>query len=67
MEQPRAKPALRRLTCGRCGAAFDCILGGGGWCAAQPVRLPMPAAGSAEDCVCPTCLVAMAFDDSHRT
>jgi len=45
----------RRLTCARCGTAFDCNLGGGCWCAAEPYRLPMPDRAT-EDCLCPTCL-----------
>jgi hypothetical protein len=53
-------PAPRRLSCQRCGAAFDCQLGGGCWCAAEPMRLPMPAAESGEDCLCPACLRAAA-------
>jgi Cysteine-rich CWC len=48
----------RRLICARCGAAFDCGLGGDCWCAAEPVRLSVPQAGSADDCLCPTCVRA---------
>ena len=51
--------ATRRLTCARCGAAFDCSLGGGCWCADEPYRLPMPET-AAEDCLCPACLRAKA-------
>jgi hypothetical protein len=54
MSQPSATPP-RRLTCARCGAAFDCGLGGDCWCAAEPYRLPMSNA-AAEDCLCPACL-----------
>jgi len=46
----------RKLACARCGAAFDCSLEGGCWCAAEPYRLPMPAAAANEDCLCPACL-----------
>ena len=46
----------RRLACARCGAAFDCSLGGGCWCAEENFQLPMPAEGSGEDCLCPGCL-----------
>ena len=46
----------RRLTCARCGAAFDCGLGGDCWCAAEPYRLPLTSAGEIEDCLCPNCL-----------
>jgi len=49
----------RRIVCARCGAAFDCQPGGDCWCAAEPVRLPMPDAGSKEDCLCRDCLRAM--------
>jgi hypothetical protein len=52
-------PVARRLTCARCGTAFDCALSTECWCAAEPVRLPVPAAGAVEDCVCPTCLRAI--------
>ena len=45
----------RRLACARCGAAFDCGLGGDCWCAAEPTQLPLPD-GAAEDCLCPACL-----------
>lgn len=51
--------ATRRLTCARCGTAFDCGLGGACWCAAEPYRLPMPDAAT-EDCLCPGCLRAAA-------
>jgi len=45
----------RRLTCARCGAAFDCgSTTGHCWCAEEDFRLPMPVAG--EDCLCPVCL-----------
>jgi hypothetical protein len=46
---------VRILRCGRCGTAFDCRPADC-WCAAEPVRLPMPAAESGEDCLCRTCL-----------
>jgi len=52
-------PATRRLACARCGTGFDCRLGGGCWCAAEPTRLPMPDS-AAEDCLCPACLRAKA-------
>jgi len=52
-QSPAAQP--RRLACARCGASFDCALGGDCWCAAEPYRLPMPAA-QAGDCLCPACL-----------
>jgi len=54
-----AKP--RALTCARCGVAFECgSTVGKCWCAEEDFRLPMPPAGSAEDCLCPTCLRAAA-------
>jgi len=46
----------RRLVCARCGTAFECKPGGDCWCAAEPYRLPLSAAGAAEDCLCPACL-----------
>jgi hypothetical protein len=48
----------RQLVCARCGAAFDCSLGGDCWCHAASFRLPMPEAGSGQDCLCPACLQA---------
>jgi hypothetical protein len=47
-------PAPRQLTCGHCGAPFECALDGTCWCAHESVRLPMPASGG--DCLCPSCL-----------
>jgi hypothetical protein len=53
--QRTAEP--RRLACARCGAAFECgSTLGACWCAEQDFRLPMPAADSGEDCLCPGCL-----------
>jgi hypothetical protein len=52
--QPALTPP-RKLACARCGAAFECNLGGGCWCAAEPYRLPLPDQ-AAEDCLCPACL-----------
>jgi len=54
----------RRLACARCGAAFECGLGGDCWCAAEPYRLPLPDA-AAEDCLCPACL-RKAADTGHE-
>ena len=51
--------AARRVTCARCGAVFDCGLGGGCWCAAEPYRLPLPGPETdceTGDCLCPGCL-----------
>jgi len=59
MTTPRPDTPPRRLACARCGAAFDCSLGGDCWCAAEPYRLPLPEA-AAEDCLCPACLRAAA-------
>ncbi|MGB7257929.1 MAG: cysteine-rich CWC family protein [Pseudolabrys sp.] len=50
-----APSAPRRVTCPRCGTAFDCGLSGDCWCAAEPYRLPMPD-DTAADCLCPDCL-----------
>ena len=44
--------------CARCGAAFACSPGGDCWCAAEPVRLPMPSPLSEEGCLCAVCLRA---------
>jgi hypothetical protein len=52
---------LRRLSCARCGATFDCGTGGAKgncWCADEAARVPMPAAAN-EDCLCPACLRAL--------
>ena len=71
MESRPDTPTLRKLACGRCGTTFDCGLDGVHcWCAAEPFRLPVPAAvptpesRSAEDCLCPTCLRAL--ENWHR-
>jgi hypothetical protein len=48
--------STRRLACARCGSAFECGAPGECWCAAEPYRLPLTAAGEIEDCLCPTCL-----------
>jgi hypothetical protein len=64
--------AARRLTCERCGAAFDCgrDMAHGCWCAAESFRLPMPLpreAGGFSDCLCPSCLrkVAQVLTDAR--
>ncbi len=52
----------RRLSCARCGSAFDCGVGGrdgGCWCADEPYRMPMPTT-TTEDCLCPACLRKLA-------
>ena len=48
-------PSPRRLTCARCGAAFDCGLGAGCWCQDEPYRLAASQTTD-EDCLCPACL-----------
>jgi hypothetical protein len=54
-ESQRKEP--RQLACARCGAAFECgATVGKCWCAEEDFRLPMPAANSGEDCLCPACL-----------
>jgi hypothetical protein len=55
--QLRPTPSPRAL-CARCGAAFACSPGGDCWCAAEPVRLPMPPPLSDEGCLCAACLRA---------
>jgi hypothetical protein len=55
--------AIRRLACARCGAAFECGANADTcWCVEEDFRLPMPAAGSGEDCRCPACLRKAAAD-----
>jgi hypothetical protein len=54
-----AVPEMRRLSCARCGAVFDCTRTQDCWCNEKSFRLPMPAS-DAEDCLCPTCLTAAA-------
>ncbi|MGC2715786.1 MAG: hypothetical protein WA366_20655 [Pseudolabrys sp.] len=57
----------RRLSCARCGTAFECGLSNDCWCAAEPYRLPMTKAWI-EDCLCSTCLrKAAALADSRRS
>ncbi len=55
---PNLRPpaAMSRVTCSRCGAAFNCSPRHDCWCAAEPFRLPMPEAGASAGCLCPTCL-----------
>jgi hypothetical protein len=66
LPQREAEPIkTRRLQCVRCGVSFDCNLGGGCWCAAEPFRLPMPDS-TAEDCLCPACLRAQAAVQTRR-
>eukprot|EP01035_Chromulina_nebulosa_P008800 gene8800-11899_t len=55
-----SRAAPRSLICQSCGTAFACNLSGDCWCMAEPVQLPLPAAGSATDCLCPACLRAAA-------
>jgi hypothetical protein len=62
---PAPQPS-RRLACARCGAAFDCGLDGECWCAAEPYRLPLTAAGAREDCLCPDCLRRAAAAENRR-
>jgi hypothetical protein len=50
-----AEASPRRLSCARCGTAFDCGLGGDCWCAAELFQLTA-AASTDEDCLCPACL-----------
>jgi hypothetical protein len=58
--QVREKPAARTKTCALCGTVFDCSISTGCWCSAKPYRLPMPAPGSTDDCMCPIYLRAEA-------
>jgi hypothetical protein len=54
--QPQIKIVPRKLSCARCGTAFECGLAGECWCAAEPHKLPLTDAGASEDCLCPACL-----------
>ncbi|HTT49625.1 MAG TPA: cysteine-rich CWC family protein [Pseudolabrys sp.] len=56
----------RRLACARCGAAFECARAGDCWCAAEPYRMPLTAAGESEDCLCPDCLRKAAAEAAAR-
>ncbi len=47
------------IRCSRCGASFGCNPAGECWCKDESIRLPMPAS-SAESCLCPKCLKAVA-------
>jgi uncharacterized protein len=58
--QMREKPVARTKTCARCGTVFGCSTSSGCWCSAEPYRLPMPAPGSTDDCMCRNCLRAEA-------
>ena len=61
MNAPAPVVKLRALTCARCGTAFDCGSAAGHcWCFDENYRLPLPPEGSAEDCLCPQCLKALA-------
>ena len=56
---PQLRPTPSpQAQCARCGAAFACSPGGDCWCAAEPVRLPMPSPLSDEGCLCAACLRA---------
>jgi hypothetical protein len=65
MESHALQAPARDMVCARCGAAFRCGLGGDCWCAAEPLRLPMP--GADQDCVCPACLRAAAVGHAPIT
>ena len=57
--------APRKKSCARCGTAFECALNGECWCAAEPYKLPLTSAGTAEDCLCPACLRKAAALATH--
>lgn len=55
----------RRIVCERCGQEFGCARDRiiGCWCVGEPYRLPIPLppeAGNFSDCLCPSCLRAIA-------
>ena len=69
MHEPEKTPmpqSPRTLACARCGTAFECAQAGGCWCAAEPYRLPLTAAGANEDCLCPACLRKAAAQQDNR-
>ena len=65
-ERAPAINAPRAFVCARCNAAFGCNPGGACWCMDEEFRLPMPAAGSGADCLCPDCLRALAASANAR-
>lgn len=65
MQPPTTAIPPRKLACARCGSVFECSLGGGCWCDAEPYRLPMSNA-AVEDCLCPACLRKAAARASER-
>ncbi len=68
MTQPSPIAAApRRLTCARCGTAFDCGLSTECWCGAETARLPLPTSGTGfADCLCRDCLRAVAMSAATR-
>lgn len=58
--------ATRQLRCERCGTTFGCRdqgEEGSCWCSREAFRLPVPlpeGVGPYADCLCPTCLRAVA-------
>lgn len=68
-ELPPERP--RRIACARCGASFGCLNDGTGrcWCGREAFSLPVPLPegfGPWDDCLCPTCLRAVAAELSER-
>lgn len=64
--QPAFEP-WRQLVCERCGHSFGCNNDGSGrcWCGQESFRLPQPlppGVGPFGDCLCPTCLRAIAAE-----
>jgi hypothetical protein len=60
-----AQTGDRPLICERCGKGFGCgrDAPSGCWCAAEAFRLPLKLpeqAGAFSDCLCPSCLRAVA-------
>lgn len=51
------------LRCTRCGAEFACDPLGECWCKDESFRLPMP--DTAESCLCPKCLKALAAQEQR--
>ena len=64
---PATTPLPRRLSCARCGTAFDCGLSTECWCGQETARLPLPTSGTGfADCLCRDCLRTVAMGASAR-
>jgi hypothetical protein len=59
LERPSDDPKSGSSRCPRCGARFECGMGGAGpcWCADYPRVMPVPQANAG--CYCPACLAEL--------